>query len=110
VKRVFVSYPFSSNPTGNSAAVAVIARAIVLAGDLPLAPHCYLPTLVDERSERALALQLCLALLELCDEVRVYGEPSDGMKLEIAEAYRLGIPVVDGVTGERLLAKEEPPQ
>jgi hypothetical protein len=33
-------------------------------------------------------------MVALSDEVRVYGEPSEGMRLEIAEAERLGIPVV----------------
>ena len=39
-------------------------------------------------------MQLCLSLVALADEVRVYGEPSKGMRLEIAEAERLGIPVM----------------
>jgi len=30
----------------------------------------------------------------LSDEVYAYGEPTEGMRLEIAEAERLGIPVV----------------
>lgn len=39
-------------------------------------------------------MRLCLGLVVLADEVRVYGEPSAGMLEEIAEARRLGIPVI----------------
>jgi hypothetical protein len=88
----------------------VIVRQILLQGHIPLAPQIYLPQVIDEATERELALKICLGLVALSDEVRVYGEPSAGMRLEIAEAHRLGICVVDGATGERMRPKEEPPQ
>jgi hypothetical protein len=53
-----------------------------------------LPSFIDDRTERELALKLCLRLVSLADEVRVYGTPSEGTRLETAEAKRLGIPVV----------------
>jgi len=107
---IFVSHRVSNDPHENMQRVKVIARELALAGQLPLAPHIYLPQLIDEATQRDLALRLCLALVALCDEVQVYGEPSKGMRLEIAAARRLGIPVVDGETGESLLPKEEPPR
>jgi hypothetical protein len=110
VQTVFVSHPYSSDPIGNGTTVKEIARRIASDGRFPLAPQIYLPRFVDEATERDLALKLCLELVALSDEVRVYGEPSAGMRLEIAEAHRLGIPVIDGVTGERLLPKGEPPR
>lgn len=110
VKGVFVSFPFSADPAANISRVAAIARSIAVAGNLPIAPHIFLPVFLDERSERSLALRLCLELVARCDELRVYAKPTDGMRLEIAEAHRLGIPVIDGMTGERLLPKEEPPR
>ena len=91
---VFVSHPFSANPTENVARVRRIARGIAQDGDVPLAPHLLLPQFIDEPTERELALRLCLRLVALTEEVHVYGEPSEGMHLEIAEAERLGIPVV----------------
>jgi hypothetical protein len=55
------------------------------------------PTFLDESTERDVAMRLCLRLVSLSDEVRVYGpEISEGMRLEIAEAERLGIPVLRG--------------
>ena len=79
-------------------------------GYLPIAPQIYLPEFIDEATERDLALKLCLALVTLSGEVRVYGKPTEGMRLEIAEAHRLGIPVVNGETGERMLVTGEPPR
>ena len=108
--RVFISHPFSGSPVANVALVRQIAQRLAAAMHLPLAPQLYLPQFIDEATERALALRLCLELVALSDELHVYGEISAGMRLEIAEAHRLGIPVIDGVTGVRLLPKGEPPR
>ncbi len=93
---IYVCHPYRSDPTGNRRRVARICRPLVRSGHLPLAPQVYLPAFLDEPTERALAMRLCLRLVSLAEEVRVYGEPSEGMRLEIAEAERLGIPVVYG--------------
>ena len=93
---VFISHPFTADPEGNVARVRLIAREIALQGDIPLAPHLFLPAIVDEPTERRLAIALCRDLVALADEVRVFGEPTEGMLIEIAEAERLGIPVVRG--------------
>ena len=94
MRRVSVSCPFSWNPRRSEIIVARIARQLVAEGSLPLAPQIYFPRFLDEVKERGLALKLCLQLVSPSDEVRVYGDPSEGMRLEIAEAERLGIPVV----------------
>ena len=93
---VFISHPFSSDPALHSSTVANITRRIALKDHLPLAPQIYLPVFLNEDTERDLALKLCLQFVALADEVRVYGEPTEGMRLEIAEAQRLGIPIVQG--------------
>lgn len=61
---------------------------------MPLAPQLFLPQFVDEESERDLALSLCLRLVSRADELWAFGDPTEGMRLEIAEAERLGIPMV----------------
>lgn len=94
ISKVFVSRPYSCDPQGSRAFSLGIARRLALGGHLPLAPQIYFPQFLDESTERDLALKLCLQLLALADEVHVYGEPSEGMRMEIAEAHRLGIPVV----------------
>lgn len=66
-------------------------------GGRAVAPHAYLPYLLDDAvpEERALALEFGLKLLSLCSQLVVYGSRiSSGMKSEIAAADRLGIPVL----------------
>ena len=108
MKRVFISHPFSRDPRRSICVVARIARAVALSGDLPLAPHLLLPAFIHEGTERPLALRLSMALVALCEEVRVYGGLSEGVNLEVAQAHRLGIPVVDGETGEPFAEKKPP--
>ena len=65
-------------------------------GGKAVAPHAYLPYLLDDRipEERALALEFGLKLLGLCDRIVVFGEViSEGMRGEIAYAEKLGLPV-----------------
>ncbi len=95
LKRVYVCHPYSDDPTGNTERVRKVSRRLVSEGVLPLAPHLYLPQLVDEATQRERALALCLELLDTCDEVRVFGgRISDGMERELQHASRCGIPVV----------------
>ena len=108
MRRVFISHPFSASPERHAAAVKRIARALARDGCLPLAPQIYLPQFVDEATQRDLALQMCLDLVSLSDELRVYGRVTEGMRLEIEAARKLGIPVVDCMTGEKRRLKEEP--
>lgn len=66
-------------------------------GDRAVAPHAYLPYLLDDRvpEERQLALDFGLKLLAMCSRIVVYGERiSAGMKGEISQAISLGIPVI----------------
>ena len=65
-------------------------------GERAVAPHAYLPYLLDDRvpAERALALEFGQKLLTLCSRLVVYGARiSDGMRKEIATAQQLGIPI-----------------
>ena len=60
-----------------------------------VAPHAYLPYLLDDRvpAERALALEFGQKLLAMCSQMVVYGSRiSEGMKGEITLAEELGIP------------------
>ena len=92
--KIFVCHPFSSIPVQNQRSVRQICRHLALQGHLPLAPQIYFPEFVVEATEREVALRLCLQLIAVADAVWVYGQPSEGMRLEVAEAERLGIPVV----------------
>jgi len=65
-------------------------------GDRAVAPHAYLPYLLDERvdEEHRLALDFRRKLMPLCSRLVVYGEIiSAAMEEEISQATALGIPV-----------------
>ncbi len=92
---IYIAHRYSSDPPNHRADVARIARVLVLEGHLPLAPQIYLPQFLAENTERDLALRCCLRLLALADEVWVFGEPTEGMRHEIAQEERLNIPVIE---------------
>jgi len=96
-KAIFICHAYAADTEGNAARVAQIARGIALEGCLPLAPQLMFPRFLNESDpeDRELALELCLAMLALAGEVRVYGEPTAGMLMEIAEARSMGIPITE---------------
>ena len=94
MKRLtYVCHRYRDDPAANAARVRDIC-AELKRECVPLAPHLLLPWYLDESTERDLALQHCLRLVAAADELRVFGSVSEGMALEIAEARRLGIPIV----------------
>lgn len=93
-KIVYVCHPFSSDPPNSLTLIRKVCRSLLGEDCLPLAPRLFLPQFLDEARKRDRAMSICLRLVALVDELRVYGNPTEGMRLEIAEARRLGIPVV----------------
>ena len=62
-----------------------------------VAPHAYLPNLLDDNipKERELALSFGLRLLELCDCLVICGDRiSQGMQGEINKALELGLDIL----------------
>ena len=58
---------------------------------MPIASHLLYPQILNDNTpaERELGLSFGLALLQMCDEVWVFGKVSKGMTSEIEEAKRL---------------------
>ncbi len=94
LKIVYVCHSYGRAPEEAVRIIAGICRELAMDGAVPLAPQLLLPQFLDEPSERKLALRLCVRLIAVSDEMRVFGDPTRGMRLEIKEASRLGIPVV----------------
>ena len=92
-KAIYICAAFSEDPVTNMIKVRTIARCLAHAEHLPLVPHLLFPPILDEGTERQLALELCLRLVQLADELWVYGKPTEGMRLEISAAEKFGIPV-----------------
>lgn len=84
---VYICSPYSGDVKTNTALAKEYCRFAVDNGNVPIAPHLLFPQFIDEESERELALQMDLVLIEKCDELWVFGdEVTSGMKAEIAYA------------------------
>ena len=77
---------------------------------IPIAPHVYFTQFLEDTipTERSLGLAAGIALLDMCDEIWVFGldNPSEGMKGEIEYAKEHEIPIKDGF--KMLKAAEQP--
>lgn len=93
-RRVYVCHPYSDDPRGNTGRIQAICVALLENGLLPIAPQLYLPQLIDEKTHRQRAIEMCLSLLDTCDELRVFGNHvSKGMRIELEHADERGIPI-----------------
>jgi len=103
MKRIYVCHPFADDPKGNASKVRAICRALVDEGHLPIAPQLYLPVFIDEKTERELALRLCVELVGCCAALWFYGTAiTSGMELEMSAAQERGIPVVNRLYPHRV--------
>lgn len=95
MKRVFVCSPYRGAVAANVALAREACREVLRAGDAPFAPHLLYPDVLDDADprERALGIGAGIAWLAMADEVLVVGDPTDGMRQEIAAAETLGLPV-----------------
>lgn len=93
-----LSAPTRAEVLSNAAkAVSYMTMAEQEFGDRSVAPHAYLPYLLDDGvpEERALALEFGQKLLAMCSRLVVYGPRiSNGMRGEIEAARQLGIPIL----------------
>lgn len=96
-RRVYVASPYAGDTVKNTEAAIGYCRRVIDEGYMPIASHIlYAASGMlrdDDPTERDLGLMFGLALLKLCDEVWVFGDPSPGMRQEIDEAKRLKKPV-----------------
>lgn len=92
MKRVYVSHPFSGDIEGNRKKVEAICRELNRRGEvLPVSP-VHLFSHMDDDSKREEVLAVCLDLIELVDELWVFGD-SAGCREEVEMAERIGLPV-----------------
>lgn len=92
MKRVYISHPFSGDIEGNRKRVDAICRELNRRGEvLPVSP-VHLFSHMDDDSRREEVLAVCLDLVEMVDELWVFGD-SAGCREEVEMAERIGIPV-----------------
>lgn len=101
-KLVYICSPCRGDYTKNIQSARVYCAWVMMNFPciIPIAPHIYFTQFLNDKlpDERALGMEAGLALLDMCDELWVYGldDPSVGMKAEIEYAREHGIPIRDG--------------
>ena len=91
---VYIASPFAGDEQHNTVMARRYCRYAVDQGCIPIAPHLWLPGILSEETERDLAIDMDLRLLDLCNEIWICGETiSNGMRVELKHALSTGIPV-----------------
>lgn len=102
---IYVCSPYRGDVKLNTENACAYCRLVMKQGGIPFAPHLFFTRLLDDsnEAERQQGLQLGLEMLKLCDELWVYGTPSEGMRMEIDQAAHWKIPVrYHDLSGRRL--------
>ncbi len=91
MKKIFICSPLRGDIENNIKKAKEYSRQVAIKGNIPITPHIYFTEFLDENKERErqLGIDMGIELLKLCDEMYVYGEPTEGMKQEIEIAKRL---------------------
>lgn len=84
-KLVYICSPLRGNIIKNKHNAKRYSRQAVLENVLPITPHIYFTQFLNDKKEkeRKLGMSMAIDLLKICDELWVYGKPSQGMKKEI---------------------------
>lgn len=103
MEKVYVcsQYGTRGNRETNLEFAKVFCMAVIEEGKIPICPHLFYSSVLndDVESQRAAGLRMGLELLEDCSELRIFSRLSEGMKGEILKAEKLGIPVTIGNMG-----------
>lgn len=95
-KKVFICSPYRGDVEGNIKKAAAYCRMACEKGYMPIAPHLIFTQFLDDdiEAERTLGISMGMDLILLCEEVWVFGRPTEGMAAEISFANGRGINVV----------------
>lgn len=94
MKRVFVCSPYAGDIEGNTQRAIEYCRREIEAGNVPFAPHLLFTQILSESDPagRAKGIELGLRMLEVCDEIHIYGDRvSGGMAMEINHWNKLRV-------------------
>lgn len=87
MKRIFISHPFADDPIGNKVKVDSICKNIEK-NTIPISP-LHLFSFMENDNSREEIIKICYQLIDICDEVWIYGE-SSGCKHEMNYALSTG--------------------
>ena len=90
-RKVYVASRYAGDVVANTTAAIGYCRRVIQDGYMPIASHLLYPQILDDKNpaERELGRSFGLALLQMCDEVWVFGKVTKGMAGEIEEAKKL---------------------
>ena len=89
MKWVFISHPYKDDPKGNKKRVDTICMELAEKDDiLPISP-LHLFSFMEDDLQREEILHVCFRLIDICDEVWVYGD-SEGCRMELEYARSIG--------------------
>lgn len=105
---VYIASPLRGNIRINLANAAQYCEAAVHADVIPLAPHLYFSTFLDDLkpADRMKGMAMGIRLLSRCDALWVFGEPTEGVRAEIlfAETHHIPIMYFQPEVCERIIA------
>ncbi len=93
-RMIYICSPLRGDVRRNIAKANFYSRFAYEKGNLPLAPHTIFPQFLndEEPKERKSGMEMGLQLLEVCNELWVFGPIiTDGMKAEIEYARKHGM-------------------
>ena len=85
MKIIYICSPLKGDYEKNIFNAKMYCREVAIQGNIPIAPHIYFTEFLDDtkQEERELGMKYGIELLKMCDELWVYGKPSEGMQKEI---------------------------
>lgn len=95
-KKIFICSPYRGRVEENKKNAVSYARITAMSGDVPIVPHLYFPSFLDDNipNERMTGIAMGLELMDMCDEVYVFGfDITEGMKFELDHAKETRKPV-----------------
>ena len=74
-KKIFICSPYRGRVEENKKNAVSYARITAMSGDVPIVPHLYFPSFLDDNipNERMTGIAMGLELMDMCDEVYVFG-------------------------------------
>ena len=96
-RAVYICSPLRGDIEGNLRRAAAYSRAAVESGAVPMTPHLFYASFLDDtkKADRIVGMAMGIEMLKRCDELWVFGKPTEGMAAEITEAERLQIPIIN---------------
>lgn len=104
MKKIFVCSQLRGDVLRNIGKAKEYCFSIANIGMVPLAPHVYFTTFLndDDEQERRIGMKMALELLSVCNELWIFGTASEGMMKELIYAKEHGIPSYDGFSRLRM--------